>query len=106
EWARLHAFLQTAYPAAHAAMTREVVGKASLVYTWAGLYPSLAPVILMAREDVGPVTPGTEGDWKPPPFAGDIAEGAVWGRGAIDDKGSLITLFECRHTLPAQSVQR
>ncbi|MGH6963586.1 MAG: M20 family peptidase, partial [Phenylobacterium sp.] len=41
-----------------------------------------------------PVTPGTEGDWKHPPFAGEIAEGAVWGRGAIDDKGSLITLFE------------
>lgn len=94
EWERLHAFLQTAYPAAHAAMAREVVGKASLVYTWPGSDPSLAPVILMAHQDVVPVTPGTEGDWKHPPFAGEIAEGAVWGRGAIDDKGSLITLFE------------
>jgi carboxypeptidase PM20D1 len=94
EWARLHAFLATAYPAAHAAMTREVVGKASLVYTWPGSDPSLAPVILMAHQDVVPVTPGTEGDWKHPPFAGDIADGAVWGRGSIDDKGSLITLFE------------
>jgi len=94
EWERLHAFLATAYPAAHAAMTREVAGKASLVYTWAGSDPSLAPVILMAHQDVVPVTPGTEGDWKHPPFSGEIADGAVWGRGSIDDKGSLITLFE------------
>ena len=28
EWERLHAFLATAYPAAHAAMTREVAGAA------------------------------------------------------------------------------
>jgi carboxypeptidase PM20D1 len=105
EWARLHAFLQTAYPAAHAAMTREVVGKASLVYTWAGSDPSLAPVILMAHQDVVPVTPGTEGDWKHPPFAGEIAEGAVWGRGAIDDKGSLITLFEGLDALAKQGFK-
>jgi len=31
----------------------------------------------MAHQDVVPVTPGTEGDWKHPPFGGVIAEGAV-----------------------------
>lgn len=94
EWDRLHGYLQGAYPAAHAAMTREVVGRRTLVYTWKGSDPSLAPIVLMAHQDVVPITPGSEGQWKHPPFAGEIAEGAVWGRGAIDDKGSLITLFE------------
>jgi carboxypeptidase PM20D1 len=94
EWTRLHDFLSSAYPAAHAAMTREIVGKNTLVYTWKGSDPSLAPIILMAHQDVVPVTAGSEGDWKHPPFSGAIAEGAVWGRGSIDDKGSLITLFE------------
>jgi carboxypeptidase PM20D1 len=94
EWDRLHAFLETAYPAAHAAMRREVVGEKSLIYTWPGSDPSLAPVILMAHQDVVPVTPGTEKDWRHPPFSGAIADGAVWGRGSIDDKGSLIALFE------------
>jgi carboxypeptidase PM20D1 len=94
EWEKLHALLQSAYPAAHAAMTREIVGRNTLVYTWPGSDPSLAPVILMAHQDVVPVTAGTEKDWKHPPFSGAIADGAVWGRGSIDDKGSLITLFE------------
>lgn len=94
EWDKLHAWLQTTYPAAHAAMTREVVAGHTLIYTWTGSDPSLKPIVLMAHQDVVPVTPGTEKDWKHPPFAGVVADGAVWGRGAIDDKGSLVTLFE------------
>jgi carboxypeptidase PM20D1 len=105
EWARLHDFLQTAYPAAHAAMAREIVGRNTLVYTWKGSDPALAPVVLMAHQDVVPVTPGTEKDWKHPPFSGAIAEGAVWGRGAIDDKGSLITLFEGVEALAKQGFK-
>jgi carboxypeptidase PM20D1 len=94
EWAKLHDFLLASYPAAHAAMTREIVGKNTLIYTWKGSDPSLAPILLMAHQDVVPVTAGSEAEWKHPPFSGAIADGAVWGRGSIDDKGSLITLFE------------
>lgn len=105
EWDRLHAMLQAAYPAAHAAMTREVVGKKSLIFTWAGSDASLSPIILMAHQDVVPVTPGTEQDWRHPPFSGAIADGAVWGRGSIDDKGSLITLFEGIEALAKQGFK-
>lgn len=105
EWDKLHAWLQTTYPAAHAAMTREIVAGHTLIYTWKGSDPSLAPVVLMAHQDVVPVTPGTEEDWKHPPFGGVIAEGAVWGRGAIDDKGSLVTLFEGAEALAAQGFK-
>ena len=102
EWDRLHAFLQATYPAAHAAMTREVLEAQTLLYTWKGADPTLPPIILMAHQDTVPVTIGTEADWKHPPFSGAIAEGAVWGRGAIDDKGSLIGLFEAIETLAAR----
>lgn len=101
QWDQLHAWLQTTYPAAHAAMTREVVGGHALVYTWAGSDPSLAPIVLMAHQDVVPVTPGTEGAWTHPPFDGVVADDAVWGRGSIDDKGSLVTLFEAAENLAA-----
>ena len=94
EWDKLHAWLQVSYPDAHRVMTREVVADHALVYTWKGTDPSLAPVVLMAHQDVVPVTPGTEGAWTHPPFDGVVADGAVWGRGSIDDKGSLVTLFE------------
>jgi len=105
EWTRLHDFLQATYPTAHAAMTREEVASRTLVYTWPGSDPSLAPIVLMAHQDVVPVTPGTEGDWKHPPFSGAVADGAVWGRGAIDDKGSLIGIFEAVETLAKQGFK-
>lgn len=105
EWDRLAGFLQGAYPAAHAAMKREVVATHTLIYTWPGSDPSLAPIVLMAHQDVVPVTPGTEGDWRHPPFSGAIAEGAVWGRGSVDDKGCLITVFEALETLAKQGFK-
>lgn len=105
QWTGFQSWLQTSYPAAHKAMQREIVGKATLLYTWPGSDPSLQPIILMAHQDVVPVTAGTEQDWKHPPFAGVLADGAVWGRGAIDDKGSLITLFEAAELLATKGFQ-
>ena len=99
EWERLHGWLQATYPAAHAGMSRTVLAGHTLVYTWRGSDPSLPAVLLMAHQDVVPVTPGTEGDWKHPPFAGVVADGAVWGRGTIDDKGSLVATFEAVEAL-------
>jgi carboxypeptidase PM20D1 len=94
EWDRLHEWLAATYPATHAALGRDVIAGHTLVYTWPGSEPSLPPIVLMAHQDVVPVTPGTEQDWSHPPFAGVVADGAVWGRGSVDDKGSLIGLFE------------
>ncbi|MFO1088551.1 MAG: succinyl-diaminopimelate desuccinylase [Hyphomicrobiales bacterium] len=35
------------------------------------------------------VPPGPVSDWTHPPFAADIADGFVWGRGAVDMKGGI-----------------
>ncbi|MES2033946.1 MAG: M20 family peptidase [Pseudomonadota bacterium] len=105
EWDRLHAWLAATYPAAHGAMTREILPNKALVYTWQGSDAALPPIVLMAHQDVVPVTEGTEKDWTHPPFAGVIAEGAVWGRGSIDDKGSLVTIFESLEALAASGFQ-
>lgn len=104
EWDRMRAWLAATYPKAHTAMNKRLVGQ-TLLYSWAGSDPAAQPIILMAHQDVVPVTPGTEKDWKYAPFAGTVAEGAVWGRGAIDDKGSLIALFEAMEALAAQGFQ-
>ncbi|MDQ0464742.1 carboxypeptidase PM20D1 [Caulobacter ginsengisoli] len=105
QWDRLHAWLQATYPAAHTAMAREILPNKALIYTWQGSDASLAPIILMAHQDVVPVTPGTEKDWKHAPFSGDIADGAVWGRGSVDDKGSLVTMFEALDALAASGFK-
>ncbi|MCJ7451383.1 MAG: M20 family peptidase [Steroidobacteraceae bacterium] len=99
EWERLDVWLEATYPAAHLAMSREIFAGHTLVYTWPGTDSTLAPVVLLAHHDVVPVTPGTEDDWAHPPFAGVIADDAVWGRGSVDDKGSLICIFEAIESL-------
>ena len=101
EWTKLHDWLTATYPKASAKMQRQELGQ-TLVYTWPGSDPAAQPIIVMAHQDVVPVTPGTEGDWKHAPFAGEIAEGAVWGRGSVDDKGSLVALFEGLEALAGQ----
>jgi carboxypeptidase PM20D1 len=109
-FAAFRAFLETTYPAVHRALTRELIHGDGLLYRWQGSDPSLAPVLFLAHQDVVPVEPGTEAKWTHPPFDGVIADGFVWGRGAIDDKGSLVCLFEAFESLlsegwkPARSV--
>ena len=99
QWDALHAWMAASYPKAHAAMARETVAGRTLVYTWRGSEPSLPPIVLMAHQDVVPVVPETLGQWTRPPFSGEIADGVVWGRGALDDKGSLVALMEAAETL-------
>lgn len=98
-------FITATYPAFTRVTTREIVSDYSLLFTWQGSDTSLEPVLLMSHMDVVPVVPGTEGDWTHPPFAGEIADGIVWGRGAIDCKGSLIAMLEAAETLAAQGLQ-
>ncbi len=92
-FAALEELLVASFPRLHASLQKERVGAAGLLFTWQGSEPSLAPLVLTAHQDVVPVEPGTEAGWSQPPFAGVIEGGYVWGRGALDDKGGLITLL-------------
>jgi carboxypeptidase PM20D1 len=105
EFERFLGWLQATYPAAHAAMSRDLVADLTSIYTWPGSDPALPPIVLMAHYDVVPVTAGTEGDWKHPPFDGLIAEDAVWGRGSVDNKGSLISIFEAVEALASSGFK-
>jgi len=98
-------FLEQTYPAAHRAMRRETVSGGSLLYRWPGTDASAKPVAFLAHLDVVPVEPGTEAEWTHPPFSGAIADGAVWGRGALDNKGQVIALMEAAERLAAQGFR-
>lgn len=86
--------LRATFPALHEALVREAVSRFALVYTWRGTDPARKPYLLLAHQDVVPIEPGTEPRWRYPPFSGAIAEGYVWGRGALDDKSSLMATME------------
>lgn len=94
QWSGLHDWLGNSYPAMHQKLSRQLIDERTLVYQWAGSDSQLEPIILMAHQDVVPITEGSEKDWKYPPFDGVLAENAIWGRGTVDDKGSLIALVE------------
>jgi carboxypeptidase PM20D1 len=90
----LHAHLEAAFPRAHSQLRRETVGTHSLLYTWPGSNNSLKPILLMAHLDVVLVEPETESKWQADPFGGRIADGFIWGRGAIDNKSAVVGTLE------------
>lgn len=98
-------FLQRVYPQVHARLQVERVGDYSLLLRWRGADASLAPVLFEAHYDVTPVEPGTEADWTHPPFAAVVSDGYLWGRGALDDKLSVIALFEAMEALLTRDYQ-
>ncbi|MEE9161943.1 MAG: M20/M25/M40 family metallo-hydrolase, partial [Candidatus Neomarinimicrobiota bacterium] len=100
-----HRFLADTYTIVHRTLKREVVGGYSLLYTWPGTDPALKPIVLLAHMDVVPVDPGTEADWLQPPFSGAVADGYVWGRGAIDDKASLVAILEAVEALVGEGFR-
>ena len=93
------AWLVTTYPRLHAIARRTVVDNGTLIYEWTGHDASLAPIVLMAHQDVVPV-PQPE-RWHHPPFSGALVDGEIWGRGALDDKSSLIAMLEAAESLIA-----
>lgn len=101
----LHAFLRESFPKLHAVLKVEPVGQHALLYTWQGSDAKAKPIALIAHQDVVPIAPGTEGDWRQPPFSGAIADGFVWGRGAWDDKGNLMSIMEAVELLVASGFQ-
>jgi carboxypeptidase PM20D1 len=105
EFRKLHALLQERFPRVHATLQRELVNDLSLLYTWKGTDPGAKPIAFMAHQDVVPIAPGTESKWQVPPFAGEVKDGYIWGRGTWDDKGNLIAQLEAVEMLLAAGFQ-
>jgi len=104
-WLALHDWLEATYPRVHGVMTLEKVAGLSLLYKWEGSERTLDPIIFMAHQDVVPVNEGTLEDWTGALFAGEIIDGVVYGRGALDDKGSLVAIMEAGEALIASGFQ-
>ena len=105
ELLRLHEYLERAFPRVHATLEREIVGDYSLLYKWQGTSPNLKPILLMGHMDVVPVEPGTESDWTHPPFAGEVTDGFIWGRGTLDMKQTIMAYLEAVEWLLEDSFQ-
>ena len=101
----MHAWIEKTYPLLSQKLERTAVNQHSLLYKWAGSDPNLKPVLLNAHMDVVPVDEKTRGEWKADPFGGEIRDGFVWGRGALDMKSILIGLLESVESLLESEYQ-
>ena len=93
QFRRYHDFLREAYPAVFARAEWTDRG-ASLMGFIPGADPTLRPCAFLAHQDVVPVEEATLAQWAHPPFSGEVADGYLYGRGALDMKGQMIALLE------------
>lgn len=105
EFDKFHTFLDETYPNVAKTLTKEVIGKASLLYRWEGKNPDLEPMALLSHQDVVPVAEGTEADWEHDAFSGYIDDEFIWGRGALDMKNHLICVMEAVESLIKEGFQ-
>ena len=102
---RFHELLKQEFPSISAACEWEE-HNGSLLLRWRGKDSSKMPILLMNHHDVVEAT----GEWKYPPFSGEIAEDKVWGRGTLDTKGGLWAMLQAADELvsdgfvPSQDV--
>ena len=88
---RLHDELRAQYPSLHQRLELTRVGSHGLLFHWPGRADA-RPLVLMAHLDVVPVDESAP--WRHPPFSAEIHDGAVWGRGTLDDKGCVAAICE------------
>ena len=89
-----HHFLKENYPQVHANAELKKINDYSLIYKFIGTNSSLKPILLMGHMDVVSVDDITAKKWTYPPFSGTVADNMVWGRGALDDKSTVMALME------------
>ena len=74
-----------------------------LVIDVPGTDPTLEPLLIVAHYDVVDASP--EG-WTHDPFGGELVDGTIYSRGAIDDKGPLCAILEAADALVAGGFKR
>jgi acetylornithine deacetylase/succinyl-diaminopimelate desuccinylase-like protein len=77
-----------------------VPGRANLLARWRGT-GAARPLLLMGHVDV---VPAEAAHWSHPPFAGEIADGFLWGRGAVDMKNIVAIHLTIVRMLKRQGV--
>jgi carboxypeptidase PM20D1 len=94
-----HQFLDSVFPLCHQLLKKEVFNQYALMYTLKGSETELDPVVIMAHQDVVPAEYSTLNEWHYPPFSGTITDKYIYGRGALDDKGSMIAILSALEAL-------
>jgi carboxypeptidase PM20D1 len=90
EFLKFHSFLKAMFPNVFKTAQLRVISDYTLLLKWRGKNHD-KPGLLLAHMDVVPV--GNANEWLHKPFSGEISDGFIWGRGAIDNKASMVALL-------------
>lgn len=96
-FAQLRKVMEENFPLVHQHCRKLTFGDDCWVYLLPGEDTS-RNIMLMSHHDVV----DAQGDWRHPPFSGDIAEGKIWGRGTVDTKTPLYAMFAALEELLAE----
>ncbi len=94
EFIEMHDLLSAQYPRLHKTLKLRKVNQYSLLYHWPGSNKKLPPILFLAHMDVVKVGIAEQARWQHPAFSGFIDKHSIWGRGALDDKAAITSLFE------------
>lgn len=119
-------FLKQSYPRIYQQMDTTTVNTYGLVFHWKGKDSTKKPLLFLSHYDVVPINnydfeanpkptetvedfnsksqqlKDFQHAWETYPFSGDIKNGRIYGRGALDMKSMLISIMEAANTLLEQ----
>ena len=96
---RQTALMRTAWPSVYQQLSLVQLNEHSQLLGWRGTEPTLRPLLLLAHLDT---VPADQQSWQQQPYSGAQIDGDIWGRGALDDKGSVAAIMESVSLLLAQ----
>lgn len=91
EFERFENLLKERFPLIKKNSVFRKISKTGLMFYIKGLSEKKSARVLMAHYDV---VPAKESDWEKPPFDAIIENNILWGRGTLDTKGTLCSIFE------------
>lgn len=86
EFYRFHKVLEEQFPLIHKNLEKTEL-QGTLLYRWKGSDPKKRPVLFMGHQDV---VPASDEGWSHPAYSGDVEDGILYGRGALDCKSTML----------------
>ncbi len=98
---KLHEVMEKNFPLVFSKLEKTEI-EGNLLFKWAGKDPKRNGILLMGHQDV--VT-ADEPNWERDPFSGEIADGNIHGRGAMDCKSTFFSEFQAIEELLAEGYE-
>lgn len=93
-----HDRLEKLFPRLHASLEKTVL-QGTLLYRWRGVDSAKRPILLMGHQDV---VPASDKGWRTGAYSGEIIDGKVYGRGALDCKSTMFVELQAVEELLAE----